>query len=177
MALNFTEVPRATARLFGVIATEVRVAFVTVTAVEPTTPLNTAVMVVVPGDAPDTIPVCLPTVATLALDEVQEAVEVRSCLPPSENVPTASSLLEVCEAICSVGGLMSMEARDALVTSKAVFALTEPSVAVIVVLPVCCPVALPPETMVATLLSEETQFAEFVTFCVVPSLNVPMALY
>ena len=61
------------------------------------------------------------------------------------------------------------------VTAKVVVPLTAPEVAVMVVLPAPAPVASPPLLIVATFVAEEFHVAEFVRFCVLPSLNVPVA--
>ena len=54
--------------------------------------------------------------------------------------------------------------------------LIEPELAEIVAVPAPAPVARPPEVMVATETGAELQATELVTFCVLPSLKVPVAV-
>ena len=58
---------------------------------------------------------------------------------------------------------MVIDSSEDLVTRRLVLPLIEPRLAVMVVFPVFCPVALPPN-MVATLASDEVQLAAFVMF-------------
>ncbi len=74
------------------VAVPVAAIAVTVSAADPDTPPDTAVMVVVPGAtavASPFEPAALLTDATPAVDEFQVTAAVRFCVVPSENVPVA----------------------------------------------------------------------------------------
>lgn len=80
--------------LVGVTAMDTSFAAVTVRVVEPETPSRTAVMVVLPTPADvarPSLPAVVETVATVAFDEVQVTVAVRSCFELSEYIPVALS--------------------------------------------------------------------------------------
>src|ERR1035438_7227964 len=62
------------------------------------------------------------------------------------------------------------------VTVRTVDPLTEPVFAVTVVLPSATTAAIPVALIVATFVAEEFQVAELVKSCVLPSLNVPVAV-
>ncbi len=72
-----------------------------------------------------------------------------------------------------------IELRDAFVTVNVALPETPPDVAVIVVVPPATALATPfvPDVllMVATAVDDELQLTELVRFCVLPSLNVPVA--
>lgn len=55
-------------------------------------------------------------------------------------------------------------------------AVTEPDVAVMVVVPTPVPAAEPEVSIVATDVKDETQLTVPVRFCVLPSLKVPVAV-
>jgi hypothetical protein len=55
-------------------------------------------------------------------------------------------------------------------------AVNEPEFAVIVALPTPTPVAKPPAVIVATAVEDELQLTVPVKFCLLPSLNVPVAV-
>lgn len=80
-------------------------------------------------------------------------------------------------AIEGVAGETAIETRVAAVTVIVVDPLTEPEVAVIVVLPCATVVARPAvELIVATAGVFELHCTVTVMFCVLPSLNVPVAV-
>ena len=86
LAVNCCEVPRAMFGLAGVTVTVWRAALLTVSVAPPTTPLNAAVIVVVPGDAPTAspeMPAELLIVATVGFEDVQVTEVVMSCVLPS----------------------------------------------------------------------------------------------
>lgn len=86
LALNCWEPFRAIVALLGLTVTDVNVALLTVKVAVPTTPLNAAVMVEVPGataTARPEIPVELLIVATEDLDEVHVTDDVIFCVLPS----------------------------------------------------------------------------------------------
>lgn len=70
-----------------------------------------------------------------------------------------------------------IDCRVAAVTVSAiVFDVTPPCAAVILLEPTPVPFARPLVLIVAAAVFEEVQFAELVRFCVVPSVNVPVAV-
>lgn len=72
---------------------------------------------------------------------------------------------------------MVIDCRVAAVTARArVFEVTPFCVAVMLVEPTPAPVARPVVLIVAAAVLDEVQLAELVRFCVVPSVNVPMAV-
>ncbi len=79
-----------------------------------------------------------------------------------------------------MAGVTAIETRAAAATVRVVEPLTEPDVAVIVVVPcatlVARPAPVPCATMVATATLDELQVTEAVKFCVLPSVNVPVAV-
>ena len=64
----------------------------------------------------------------------------------------------------------------AVTVSVAELLVTDPDVALIVVLPTPAPVARPEALMVATVVADELHVAVLVRFCVLPSLYVPVAV-
>jgi len=76
-----------------------------------------------------------------------------------------------------LGALIVMDWRTAAVTVRMIeFDVIPPCVALIFVVPVPAPVAKPVAPTVATAEFEEDQVTELVRFCVLPSLNVPVAV-
>lgn len=69
-----------------------------------------------------------------------------------------------------------MATNVAEVTVSFVEALALPDVALMVVLPGASAAANPAELMVATVVAEEVQVTELVTFCMLPSVKVPVAV-
>ncbi len=86
MAVNDVEVPLAMLGLGGVTLIDTKVAAVTVSGVEPETPLSVAVMVVEPwvlDVARPFEPLALLMLAMLVADELQSTAAVRFCVVPS----------------------------------------------------------------------------------------------
>ncbi len=75
-----------------------------------------------------------------------------------------------------MAGVTAIETSMAGPTVRVVEPLTEPDVAVIVVLPCATLVASPELLMVATAAVDELHVTVFVRFCVLPSVNVPVAV-
>jgi hypothetical protein len=116
-------------------------------------------------------------VAMLGEDESQVTVDVRSCVLPSLYVPVAVNCWVVPRPIEMSAGLTAMDCSTAGNTvSNAEFETIDPDPAVIVVEPVPQPLARPIASIVATVDNEEAQFTEVVTFCVEPSVKVPLAV-
>lgn len=115
--------------------------------------------------------------ATAVLDELHVTELVRICVLPSLKVPVAVN--------CSLepmfnepdGALIAIDCSVAEETvSATVFETTPLSVALTFVVPPVRPVAKPAVVIVATVALEELHVAELVRFCVLPSLNVPVAV-
>lgn len=115
--------------------------------------------------------------ATAVVDELHVTELVRLCVLPSLKVPIAVN--------CSLepmfnepdGALTAIDCSVAEVTvSTIAFETTPLWVALTVVVPPVSPVAKPVAVIVATAVLEELHVAELVRFCVLPSLNVPVAV-
>lgn len=116
-------------------------------------------------------------VATAVLEELHVTEFVRTCVLPSLKVPVAVT--------CSLepifnepdGSLTAIDCRVAEVTvSTTVFDTIPLWVALTFVVPPVRPLASPAVVIVATAVFEELQLAELVRFCVLPSVNVPVAV-
>jgi hypothetical protein len=76
-----------------------------------------------------------------------------------------------------LAAVIVIDCRVAAVTVNAiVLEVTPLCVAVMLLDPVPAPVASPLVLIVTTAVFDELQVAEFVRFCVVPSVNVPVAV-
>ena len=184
VAVNCRVVPSTTLGLAGVTAMETSVAAVTVSVVDPETPPDVAVIVVVPaatGVANPSEPAALLIVATPVVDELQVTVVVRFCVVPSENVPVAVNCLVVPLATLGLVGVTAMETSVAAVTVRVVDPDMSPDVAVTVVLPTPLPfafiylglladtTAVMSSSIVTTVVSDELQVTDAVRSCVVLS--------
>ena len=135
-----------------------------------------AEIVVCPTPTPVANPVPL-IVATAVLDELQVTELVKVCVLPSLKVPVAvtGSLEPMFNE--PDGALTAIDCSDAEVTvSTIVFETMPPCVALTFVVPPVRPVAKPAVVIVATAVLEELHVAKLVRFCVLPSLNVPVAV-
>ena len=146
--------------------------------VEAFTAPRAAVTEDVPGhkDAPRPVELM---VATACVAELQVTDVVRSCWVPSVRVPVALNCCVVPNAIDGLGGFTVIDTKAALFTVRVVEAEIKPDVAEMLELPAVTVVARPwlPATllMVATAPVAELHWTELVMFCVVPSVNVPVA--
>src|SRR5207302_1678951 len=148
VATNCTVVPLAADGLGGVTWIDDRVAAVTVSVVEPETPPNVAVIVVVPvvsADASPCEPPALEIVATVAFVDRHVACDVRFCVVPSLYTAVAAKLRLVPSAIDGLVGVTWIETTTALVTVRFVDAFRPPNVAEIDVVPTLLAVATPCE--------------------------------
>ena len=180
VAVNCWELPRAMLALLGVIVIEVRVPLVTVNDAVPTCPANSAVMVAAPGAIPvadPLVPAASLTLATDAGDEVHNTEFVRFWVLPSANVPIAPNCARVCCATVALAGVICTDVSGDDSTTRAAVPLTEPCCAVMVAVPADWPVTWPELLMLATLLAEELHVTALVMVWVLPSLNVPVAVY
>jgi hypothetical protein len=93
--------------------------------------------------------------ATAAEDEVQSTDALMSWVLESLNVPVAANCLVVPTAMLEFAGVTAIETSVAAVTVSDAVPLTDPDVAVIVVVPLTTPVALPFTSTVATEVDDE----------------------
>lgn len=155
------------------------VAGVTVSTVELLNSPTVAVTVAVPTPTLLANPAAL-VVAVETVSDDHVAVLVRSCVPPSVNVPVAVNCSLVPSAIDGVAGVTANDTSAAVLTVSVVDPLTEPEVAVIVAVP--SPTLLPKPCVgaalliVATVAVSEPHCTVLVMFCVLPSVYVPVAV-
>jgi hypothetical protein len=158
-------------------AIDCRTAAVTLSATEfEVTPFCAALIFVVPVPAAVAKPEAL-MVATEEFDDDQVTELVRFCELPSLKVPDAVNWSVVPFAIEVLAAEIVMDCSVAAVTLSArvldVIPLWE---AVTLVEPTLCPVASPFALIVATLVLDEVHVTELLMFCVLPSVNVPVAV-
>jgi hypothetical protein len=175
VAVNGCVAPIDTDAEPGDTAIETKAAAETVRLVEPAIEPEVALMIVVPILPLVAFPVA-PMMATLVVAEAHVAVLVKSWVLPSEKVPVAVNCWLVPSAMEGLLGVTVIELRTAAVTVKLSVPVTEPYWAEMVTVP--CPRALPKPVLltVAVVGLEELQVAELVKSCVVPSVNVPVAV-
>jgi hypothetical protein len=162
--------PTATQTVAGVTEIEVSAAGVTVSSVEPLIEFTLAPIVVDPVTDPIARPVAL-TGATVGLEELHDALAVKSFDEPSLYVPVAANCSVKPLAIVGFAGVTAMDTRIAGVTVSVSAGLTMlPSVAVMLLVPVATPVARPPTVIVAIERFEEPHITLVVMFCVLASL-------
>jgi hypothetical protein len=164
-------VPAATLTAFGAPG-----GVVTVSAVEPVTVPDVAVIVVDPGATAVAIPV-VAIVAIDVLEEFQVTDDVRFWVELSEYVPVAVYCCVAFTAMLILAGVTIMDTRAGVATVSAVEPVTVPDVAVIVVDPGATAVAIPVDAIVAIDVLEELQTTEDVRFWVELSEYVPVAMY
>ncbi len=158
----------------GVMASEVKVAELTVAVVEPLTAPDCAEMVEVPVASAVASPVAEMAITELMeLDQVTE--EVRSSMEPSLNVPVAKNCKVSPLATEGFTGVTVMVESVACVTIKVPEPVTLLCSALMVVVPWIRLEARPCWFTVATSGLEEVHSAVLVKFCVEPSVNVPVA--
>ena len=113
--------------------------------------------------------------ATVALDELHRTEAVRSCVLVSLKVPVAVNCLLVPIAMVEFAGVTASDTNVAVLTVKVAVPVTEPEVALIVVVPVPTAVARPAASMVETLTGDAAHVTE-VSSCVLPSSKFPTAV-
>jgi hypothetical protein len=173
LAVNCWVVPAAMDADPGRTLIETRVAGITFSVVEPETPPELAVMIVLPAPAPEASPEAL-MVATEATDELQFTL-LSTCELPSLKVPVA---VNCCPAPCTIvgaDGVTAMETNAAAVTVTLAEPLTEPEVATTLAVPALCPKVMPEPLTLTTPSGETLQTTELDRSCVLPSVNVPVA--
>jgi hypothetical protein len=165
--------------LCGLIAIDTKVAGVTVRLAVPLIASEVARMVTVPVAnvlARPAVPEASLTVATVPSEELQCTVVVTSWLLPSANVPVAENCSVVPSATLADDGDTVIETSADAVTASEVEPLTLPDVALMLVVPTATVVARPEVFTVATAEESDDQVAVLVKSCVLPSLNVPVAV-
>jgi hypothetical protein len=128
----------------GLTAIEVSVAELTFKGAEPVTPLRVALIFAVPG-ATAMIVLPLATVATATLSDAQVASRVTTCVLESLNVAVAVNDNLVPGAMVRPEGVTEIETMVAFDTLSVMEALTDPSVALMAVLPGVSALAKPLE--------------------------------
>jgi hypothetical protein len=175
VAVNCCVAPLVIDGFAGVTAMDCNVAAVTVSKVEPLMDDDVAVMVEVPTPAPLASPDAL-IVAVVVVPDDQVTVEVRFCVEPSLNVPVAVNCCVAPLVIDGFTGVTAIDCNVAAVTERTVEPLIAPDVALIVDVPTPAPVARPAVVIVAVVVVPDDHVTLDVRFCVLPSLNVPVAV-
>jgi hypothetical protein len=132
-------------------------------------------IVLVPTPAPVAKPV-LVIVAVAGVPDDQVTDVVRFCVLLSLNVPVAVNCCVRPFAIDGFAGVTAIDCSVAAVTVSTVDPLTEPDVALMVLVPTPAPVANPVLVIVAVAVVPDDQVTDVVRFCVLLSLNVPVAV-
>ena len=141
---------------------------------EPLIVPKAALMVVLPLATLDARPEAL-IVAAAGVEDVQTTDAEMSCVLLSLKVPVAVNCFVELVDIVEFAGITAMDTKVAAVTVRDAVPLTDPDVAVIVVVPVPTLVASPVVSMVATEFADEDQANE-VNSCVLPSSKLPTAV-
>jgi hypothetical protein len=175
VAVNCCVVPLVIEGFAGVTAIDCSVAAVTVSNVDPEIDDDVAVIVEVPTPAPLARPAAL-IVAVAVVPEDQVTVDVRFCVEPSLNVPVAVNCCVAPLVIDGFTGVTAIDCNVAAVTERTVEPLIAPDVALIVDVPTPAPVARPAVVIVAVVVVPDDHVTLDVRFCVLPSLNVPVAV-
>ena len=128
--------------LLGLTVIETRWAVEMVSVVESLTDPIAAVMIVVPFTRPEASPMLL-TVAALGFEELHNAEAVTSWVLLSLNVPVAVNCFVVPGAVAALTGVTVKEIRAAAVTVRWALPLTDPEVAVTLVVPAPTAAATP----------------------------------
>jgi hypothetical protein len=175
VAVNCCVRPLAIEGLAGVTAIDCSVAAVTVSKVEPEIAPEVAVI----DDVPAETAVARPTaviVAVAGVAELQVMLPVRFCVLLSLNVPVAVNCWVRPLAIEGFAGVTVIDCNVAAVTVRVVEPVIDPDLALIEEVPAATVVASPAALMVATVVVAEVQVTLLVRFCVLLSLNVPVAV-
>src|SRR5271154_1854511 len=175
VAVNCCVAPLVIEGFAGVTAIDCSVADVTVRTVEPLIAPDVALIVEVPTPAPVASPDVL-IVAAVVVAELHVTVLVRFCVEPSLNVPIAVNCCVAPLVIEGFAGVTAIDCSVAAVTVRSVEPLIDDDVAEIVEVPTPAPLARPAALIVAVVVVPEDQVTLDVRFCVVPSLNVPVAV-
>ena len=167
-ACSCTVLPAWHCTVAGLREIESNDAAVTVIVAVPVTLPCVAVMVVTPIPALVARPPLLIT-ATDVVPELHATVLVRFCVERSVNVPTALNCVVPPSGTVGASGVTAIETSVAGVTVSDADPETEPSVALIVDVPLVSAVAVPVTAIVATAGAEELHETSGVMIGVVPS--------
>ena len=178
IAENDSRVPWAMVALLGMTASDARLAAFTVAWVLPLTEPEVAVMVTDPRlRAVAKPPVVID--ATRLFEEVHVTVPVMSCVVPSEKFPVAVNCCRVPRGMEGLAGDTTIESKLALVTVRVALEAMLPELAVMIEVPGVNPFASPATPLTSILATagfDELQLTVDVMFCVLPSVNVPVAV-
>jgi len=153
----------------GVTAIETNAAGVTVKLVDPESVPDVAVAVVLPTATALARPLGL-IVATPLSPVLQIAEAVMSRVLPSLYVAVAVNCSVVPFANDELNGVTAIDNRLGVLTLRTLEPLTDPEVALIVVVPCILLVARPPAEIVATDVTDELHALEPVRSCALPSV-------
>ena len=168
IAVNCFVAPVGMVEFGGAIASETKVALVTVIDAVPVIEPDVAFSVAVPAATAVTSPEESTVRVPGALED--HCTDGRICVLPSSKAPVAVNCCAVPAAIVAVAGLSVSEVKCAFTTETVVESLSAPIVAVIVVIPAPTREARPVLSMVATDAVEELQATPAVRSAVDPSL-------
>src|SRR5581483_623071 len=147
----------------------------TVSTVEPLTDPKVALIVLVPAATPVASPAVV-IVATEVVPDAHVTWLVTFCVLLSVYVPVAVNCCVVPLAIDGFAGVTAIDCNAAGVTVSTVEPFTAPKVALIVLVPVATAVASPAVVIVATEVVPDAHVTWLVTFCVLLSVYVPVAV-
>ena len=142
VAVNCCGLPSATDGVAGVMAMDASVPLLTVRVVVPLTPEALTVMVTLPSFLPLATPVERME-ANCGFDDFHDKPLRFDVVLPSLKVPMAVNLINVCCWIRGFAGVTAMLTRFTTETVRPVEPFTEPTVAVMVVVPAATLVASP----------------------------------
>jgi hypothetical protein len=175
VAVNCCVNPLATDGFAGVTAMDCSVAAVTVRVVAPATAPEVALIV----EVPTAMAVAKPLAAMVAVAGVAElhvTLPVRFCVLLSLKVPVAVNCCVRPFAMDGFPGVTAMDCSVAAVTVRVVDPVIDPDFALMEEVPAATAVASPAALMVATVVVADAQVTLLVKFCVLLSLNVPVAV-
>ena len=156
VATQSTKVFGAISAVAGVTEIAETVAVLTVRGAEPVTPLKVAVMLAVPGLTATAVG-AEAIVATAVLSEFHVTSSVMFWTLPSLNRPAALKSKVVATAMLCDAGVTLMDTIVAFVTVNGVDPVTEPRVAVTVVVPALSPLDSPVLMIWSTEVSDDAQ--------------------
>ena len=141
--------------------------------------VNVAVMVVVPTLIALATPSVL-MVAMVGVDDDHVTWPERFMVLPSLNVPIAvNAWVPPCVTV-GLGGVTAIDVRVRVFTVKVALPVCPANTAVMLVVPGATPIAIPPFPKALLIVpipgTDEAHVTLFVTFCVLRSANVPMAV-
>ena len=162
----------------GLTTIDTSCAGVTLNTVDPVMLFAVALMLAVPTPTLLANPLLL-IVADDGVSELHVAVAVKSCVLPSVYVPVATNCCVVPNATVGFDGVTEIETNAAELTVNVVEPCTDPAVAVMLAVPVSTLLANPWLPLVLLIVATEVvsklHCTVVVIFCVLPSVNVPVA--